>query len=95
MRVYPVEDYPVPHNNGRVFLPTYTAYIPHLIEAYLAERKKAEKIFSKFAFDLIISDSRSGVFSHHVPSIQITHQLHREPSPDCVADGTDWDIHSG
>jgi len=71
------EDYPVPHNNGRIFLPTYTAYIPHLIEAYLSERKKAEKIFSKFAFDLIISDSRSGVFSRRVPSIQITHQLHQ------------------
>jgi len=71
------EDYPVPHNNGRVFLPTYTAYIPRLIEAYLAERKKAEKIFSENAFDLIISDSRSGVFSQRMPSIQITHQLHQ------------------
>ena len=71
------EDYPIPQNNGRIFLPTYTAYIPSLIEAYLSERKKAEKIFPKHSFDLIISDSRSGVFSDHVPSIQITHQLHQ------------------
>jgi hypothetical protein len=71
------EDYPVPHNNGRIFLPTYTAYIPRLIGAYLSERKRAEKIFSKHAFDLIISDSRSGVYSRQVPSIQITHQLHQ------------------
>ncbi|MGD0079911.1 MAG: hypothetical protein ABSB80_04600 [Methanoregula sp.] len=71
----PFEDYPIPHNNGRIFLPTYTAYIPRLIEAYLSERKRAEKIFSENAFDLIISDSRSGVFSRQVPSIQITHQL--------------------
>lgn len=71
------EDYPIPNNNGRIFLPTYSAYIPLLIEAYLSERKKAEKIFSKHSFDLIISDSRSGVFSEKVPSIQITHQLHQ------------------
>ena len=71
------EDYPIPHNNGRIFLPTYTAYIPILIQAYLSERKKAEKIFSKNTFDLIISDSRSGVFSESVPLIQITHQLHQ------------------
>lgn len=69
------EDYPIPHNNGRIFLPTYTAYIPTLIDAYLSERKKAERIFSQNTFDLIISDSRSGVFSGQVPSIQITHQL--------------------
>jgi len=71
------EDYPIPNNNGMIFLPTYTAYIPILIKAYLSERKKAEKIFSKNNFDLIISDSRSGVFSEKVPSIQITHQLHQ------------------
>ncbi|MFZ2074065.1 MAG: hypothetical protein WB986_03920 [Methanoregula sp.] len=71
------EDYPVPHNNGRIFLPTYTAYIPTLIDAYLSERKKAEKIFSQNTFNLIISDSRSGIFSEQVPSIQITHQLHQ------------------
>ncbi|HVP97008.1 hypothetical protein [Methanoregula sp.] len=73
----PFEDYPVPHNNGRIFLPTYTAYIPTLIDAYVSERKKAEKIFSENHYDLIISDSRSGVFSEHIPSIQITHQLHQ------------------
>ena len=71
------EDYPIPHNNGRIFLPTYTAYIPTLIDAYLSERKKAVKIFSQNTFDLIISDSRSGVYSEKVPSIQITHQLHQ------------------
>jgi len=71
------EDYPVPHNNGRIFLPTYTAYIPTLIDAYVYERKKAEKIFSGARYDLIISDSRSGVFSEHIPSVQITHQLHQ------------------
>lgn len=56
------EDYPIPNNNGMIFLPTYTAYIPILIKAYLSERKKAEKIFSKNNFDLIISDSRSVFF---------------------------------
>jgi len=71
------EDYPIPHNNGRTFLATYTAYIPHLIDAYLSERKRADRIFSENAFDLIISDSRSGVYSRQIPSIQITHQLHQ------------------
>ena len=71
------EDYPIPQNNGKIFLPTYTAYIPILIQAYLTERRKAEKIFAKNSFDLIISDSRSGVFSPDIPSLQITHQLHQ------------------
>ena len=73
----PFPDYPIPSNNGLVFLPTYTAYIPRLIEGYLAERKRAEKIFESNRFDLIISDSRMGVYSSDVPSIQITHQLHQ------------------
>jgi hypothetical protein len=71
------EDYPIPLNNGRIFLSKYTACIPGLIESYITERKKAEKIFCENSFDLVISDSRSGVFSRHIPSILITHQLHQ------------------
>ena len=76
-RFIPFEDYPIPQNNGLIFLPTYTAYIPRLIEAYVSERKRAEKLFSEQEFDLIISDSRMGVYSQSVPSVQITHQLHQ------------------
>ena len=79
------EDYPIPNNNGMIFLPTYTAYIPILIKAYLSERKKAEKIFSKNNFDLIISDSRSGVFSEKVPSDPDYSSASSESSSHCMA----------
>jgi len=71
------EDYPIPENNGLIFLPAYTAHIPRLIKGYISERKRAEKIFSENKFDLIISDSRMGVYSAKIPSIQINHQLHQ------------------
>jgi hypothetical protein len=71
------EDYPLPYNRGRFFFPTYTAHLPRLIRGLADERRALGKILSRGEYDLIISDSRPGVFSYTIPSVHITHQLHQ------------------
>lgn len=70
-------DYPVPNNSGRLFFPAFTAHVPALIRGLADERKNLQHILSKDHYDLIISDSRPGVYSDVVPSIHITHQVHQ------------------
>ena len=71
------EDYPQPYNNGLLFLTTFTKQMPALVRAFENERREFRKILSQVDFDLIISDSRPGVYSEAVPSVQITHQVHQ------------------
>jgi len=71
------EDYPQPYNNGLLFITTFTRHMPKLVRAFEEERNACKKFFLKTPYDLIISDSRPGVFSESVPSIQITHQVHQ------------------
>ena len=71
------QDYPPPNNNGRLFFPTFAAHVPKLITGLADERRNLKKILSQDHYDLIISDSRPGVYSDTVPSIHITHQVHQ------------------
>jgi hypothetical protein len=71
------EDYPLPYNRGRFFFPTFTAHLPRLIRGLADERRELGKILSGENYDLIISDSRPGVFSDIIPSVHITHQIHQ------------------
>ncbi|MBP1929743.1 hypothetical protein J2741_002290 [Methanolinea mesophila] len=71
------EDYPLPYNRGRFFFPTFTAHLPRLIQSLADERRTLAGILSKDHYDLIISDSRPGVFSADIPSVHITHQIHQ------------------
>lgn len=71
------QDYPQPYNNGKLFLPTFTGQMPALVRAFDQERRATEAILSERTFDLIVSDSRPGVYSPRVPSLQITHQVHQ------------------
>jgi len=70
------EDYPSPYSSGRFFLPKLSVYLPILLHAIARERKGISQILSRDHFDLIISDNRLGVYSSHIPSLFITHQLH-------------------
>jgi len=70
------EDYPSPYSAGRFFLPKLSVYFPVLLHAIARERRGLETILSRDRFNLIISDNRLGVYSPHVPSLFITHQLH-------------------
>jgi Glycosyltransferase family 28 C-terminal domain len=75
------EDYPSPYSAGRFFLPKLSVYFPTLLGAVARERREIERILSRNRFDLIISDNRLGVYSPHVPSLFITHQLHFHMTP--------------
>jgi len=70
------EDYPSPYSSGRFFLPKLAVYLPRLLRAIAREHRELERILSRDHYDLIISDSRLGICSPHVPSLFITHQLH-------------------
>jgi UDP:flavonoid glycosyltransferase YjiC (YdhE family) len=70
-------DYPLANNTGRFFFPRFTAHVPTLVKAFSDERKNLRKILTDTRYDLIISDSRPGVYSETIPSIQITHQIHQ------------------
>jgi len=69
------EDYPVPFNASRFFLPKFIVTIPQVLRAIAAERKKAQEIFSQEKYDLILSDNRFGVYSEDAPSFFLSHQL--------------------
>lgn len=70
-------DYPLANNKGRFFFPRFTAHVPALIKALSEERKNLSRILAENDYDLIISDSRPGVYSGCVPSVQISHQVHQ------------------
>ena len=70
-------DYPLAYNQGRFFFPTFISHMPALIRALSTERETLENILKKDRYDLIISDSRPGVYSKKIPSFQITHQTHQ------------------
>ena len=70
------EDYSSPYSAGRLFLPKFFLNLPVLLRAISQERRDLERILSKDHYDLIISDNRVGVYSSHIPSLFITHQLH-------------------
>jgi hypothetical protein len=70
-------DYPVSAKQGRFFFPRFMFHMPSLVEALSNERKNLDTILSSHHFDLIISDSRPGVYSKTVPSLHITHQTHQ------------------
>ncbi len=70
-------DYPLVNNTGRLFFPRFTSHVPALVKSFADERKNLVKILSDTEYDLIISDSRPGVYSEDIPSLQITHQVHQ------------------
>jgi len=69
-------DYPAPYSTGSLLLPKFCAYLPVLLRALATERKALQQILSQDHYDLIISDTRLGVYSDQVPSLFITHQIH-------------------
>ena len=74
-------DYPVPYSQSRFFLPKFVAFFPLILKALSDERKNLDLILAKDCYDLIISDSRLGVYSSEIPSVFITHQLHYHLPP--------------
>ena len=48
---------------------------PKLLKAIKSEKKATKQLIEAYKIDGIISDNRLGVYSKHIPSIFITHQL--------------------
>lgn len=69
------EDYPLPYSSSKYFLPKFFATLPSIAKALIREHKKTIELVSKNKYDMIISDNRFGVYSEHIPSFFITHQL--------------------
>ncbi|MBE0521966.1 MAG: hypothetical protein IBX39_06850 [Candidatus Methanoperedenaceae archaeon] len=68
-------DYPAPYSSTRFFLPKFALSIPNLSRALADEKKTAGRLLSNNRYDMIISDSRPGVYSEKIPSFFISHQL--------------------
>lgn len=49
--------------------------IPALLKGILVEHKYLKKIIMSYHIDLIISDTRYGLWDRHIPSVIITHQV--------------------
>ncbi|MCB0581575.1 MAG: glycosyl transferase family 28 [Phaeodactylibacter sp.] len=55
---------------------------PGLLRAIWREHRQVQQVIRRLNIDAVISDSRFGCFSPHIPSIFVTHQLHIQiPSP--------------
>jgi UDP:flavonoid glycosyltransferase YjiC (YdhE family) len=68
-------DYPSPYSSTRFFLAKFALSIPNLSKALADEKKIADRLLSNDRFDMVISDSRLGVYSEKIPSFLISHQL--------------------
>ena len=69
------QDYPAPYSSTRFFLPKFALSIPNLTMALGDEKKIADSLLSGNKYDMVISDSRLGVYSDNIPSFFISHQL--------------------
>ncbi len=69
------QDYPAPYSSTRFFLPKFALSIPNLTKKLRDEKKIADSLLSGNKYDMVISDSRLGVYSEKIPSFLISHQL--------------------
>ncbi len=69
-------DYPAPYDTGNLLLIRLLMSLPAMLTLLAAERRCVAKIVAQDRYDLIISDSRPGMYSDTVPSLFMTHQVH-------------------
>jgi uncharacterized protein (TIGR00661 family) len=69
------QDYPAPYSSTKYFLPKFALSLPILSKALADEKKIADSLLSNNKYDMVISDSRPGVYSDKIPSLFISHQL--------------------
>lgn len=73
---HPCQDIPVPLSRWRVlFYLGMTVSMPRLWWCFYREQRVTERLVAAHAIDLVVSDSRLGVWSRHVPSYVISHSL--------------------
>ncbi len=59
-------DYPAPYSSTRFFLPKFAISIPKLSKALVEKKKVADNLLSNNKYDMVISDSRLGVYSEKI-----------------------------
>ena len=75
---YPFRDTPAPFSRyPLVFYVRMTAAMPWVLAGYRREHRLAEKLVVERHCDLIVSDSRLGLWSAAVPSYCIFHSIHQ------------------
>lgn len=75
---FPFRDTPAPFSRYPVvFYLRMTAAMPWVLAGYRREHRVTEKLVAERHFDLVVSDSRFGVWSHEVPSYCIFHSIHQ------------------
>jgi hypothetical protein len=70
-----LKDYPSPFSSTRHMMPKLLAMIPVLQGAVSAENRRVRRLLERRHFDLLLSDSRYGIWSPDVPSLILTHGL--------------------
>ena len=76
VQYYDIQDYPMLlSENSRQFLAKSMVYWPLFIKRIESGLLQLNKILSKVKFDRIISDSRYDMYSKHIPSFFISHQM--------------------
>ncbi|HEX7349292.1 MAG TPA: hypothetical protein VF264_06585 [Rhodanobacteraceae bacterium] len=75
---YPFRDTPAPFSRYPIiFYIRMTAAMPWVLAGYRREHRLAEKLVAERHYDLIVSDSRLGLWSAAVPSYCIFHSIHQ------------------
>jgi len=70
-----IPDYPLFFTNNKMSVSRLLALSPKIFSAMHREHVLAEKLRKKHNIDMIVTDGRYGVFSKHVPSYWVSHQL--------------------
>lgn len=68
-------NYDIEYSSGKSQTSKLIFQIPKVWQAVQNEKKVTQRIVKKYEIDIIISDNRFGVYSSHIPSYFITHQL--------------------
>jgi hypothetical protein len=75
---FPFRDTPAPFSRYPVvFYLRMTAAMPWVLAGYRREHRLAEKLVAERHYDLVVSDSRLGLWSAAVPSYCIFHSIHQ------------------
>lgn len=71
-----LEGIDISYPSGKNMVLKMAASAPGMFFRIFREHRKLQKIIRKYGIDIILSDNRFGLWSHQVPAIFITHQLH-------------------
>lgn len=75
IEIKPLKGYGIKYSKNASLLGSMLQQLPGILQSIKQEQQWLTSLLKKEHFDLIISDNRPGLYSTHVPSVYITHQL--------------------